>query len=248
MHLRIDTSKSIEENATYYYDKSKKSKRKIEGLHKAIKVSKKKLTSIEKEEKKPKVEYNDPPEQKWYMKFRWFISSDGFLCIGGRDAMTNEIVIKKHAEKGDLIFHTQITGSPFFIVKAEGKVVPEQTREEAAIATASFSRAWREGLSSAEVYSISPEQVKKEFGLPKGSFMISGKRSYHTSIIQLFIGKDSEGYLECSPVEKHFTLIQEGKVSDTAKKIQKYYKDKDKINYPLDDIIRILPGNCSIKA
>jgi len=47
--------------------------------------------------------------KEWYEKFRWFISSDDFLILGGRDATSNEIVIKKHTEKNDLVFHR-----PFF--------------------------------------------------------------------------------------------------------------------------------------
>ena len=29
--------------------------------------------------------------KEWYEKFRWFYSSEGFLCIGGRDSTTNDI-------------------------------------------------------------------------------------------------------------------------------------------------------------
>ncbi len=246
MELRIDTTKTIEENATFYYDKSKKAKSKVEGLNKAIKVSEKKLKFMEEEEKKPKIEYKKPPELKWYMKYRWFISSDGFLCIGGRDATTNEVIVKKYTEKGDLVFHTDIVGSPFFVVKAEGKEVPEQTIIETANATASFSRAWREGYVNTEVYHIKPDQVKKDFGLPKGSFMIHGKRTYNTGIVKLYVKKDENEYLQCTPLKGEFELEQGGKKSDTAKKIQKLLIDKYGIKYSLDEINRILPNDCSL--
>ncbi len=32
---------------------------------------------------------------KWYEKLRWFVTSDNVLVIGGRDAGTNEAVVKK---------------------------------------------------------------------------------------------------------------------------------------------------------
>ena len=38
-------------------------------------------------------------KQEWYEKFHWFFSSEDFLCIGGKDATSNEIIIKKHTEK-----------------------------------------------------------------------------------------------------------------------------------------------------
>ena len=246
MELKIDTTRAIEENATYYYDKSKKAKRKIEGLKKAIKVSEKKLKYIEEDEKKPVIKYKDPPELKWYMKYRWFISSDGFLCIGGRDATTNEVLMKKYTEKGDIVFHTEMSGSPFFLVKAEGKEIPEKTLNETAIATASFSRAWKDGYASAEVYHVEPNQVKKEFGLPKGSFMIHGKRTNYNAVIKLYVTKDKNNYLQCTPIKGEFSLEQGGKKSDTAKIIQKLLIDMYGIKYPLDDVIRLLPGDCSL--
>ncbi len=245
MKLTLDTTKTIEENAALYFEKTKKAKRKLEGIAASIALSEKKL-KYEVVEKTEQKKYLEPPQKKWYMKFRWFISSDGFLCIGGRDATTNDIIIKKHCDKGDLVFHTDITGSPFFVIKAEGKEITQKTKEETAQATASFSRAWNQGLTMAEVYAITPEQVKKEFGLPKGSFMIQGKREYFKPVIKLYIGLNTEKYLECSPVKKEFLLKQEGKKTDTAKFLQHKIKEKYEINFPLDEIVQTLPGDCSV--
>ena len=244
MKLVIDATKSLEDNATFYYEKFKKSKKKIEGLQKAIKITKEKIAYIP--EKKEHHKYISPKERKPYMKFRWFISSDGFLCIGGKDATTNEIIIKKQLEEGDLVFHTELAGSPFFVIKSEGKEIPKNTLEEAAIATASFSRAWNQDFTTAEVYHITPEQVKKDLSLPRGAFMIYGKREYYKPIIKLYIGMNDEGYLECSPVKKEFELKQGGKKTDTAKIIQKKLMEKYDIKYPLDDIVQLLPGECSL--
>ncbi len=245
MKLIIDTTKSLEENATFYFEKFKKSKKKIGGLLHAIDITKAKIAHIP--EKKENHKYLDSPEKKPHMKFRWFISSDGFLCLGGRDATSNEIIIKKHLDDKDLVFHTELPGSPFFVIKSCGKDIPQRTLEEAAIATASFSRAWNHGLTTAEVYHITPEQVKKDFSLPKGSFMIHGKREYHKPVIKLYLGINDEGYLECSPVKKEFELKQGGKKTDTAKLIQKKLIEKYNIKFPLDDITQILPGDCSIQ-
>ena len=246
MKIRIDTTKSIEDNATFYYDKSKKARRKLEGLKIAIENTKKKIENMESQPKRVQIQYKDPPEKKWYMKFRWFTSSDGFLCIGGRDAMTNEIIIKKHTDPGDLVFHTENPGSPFFVIKAEGKEIPNATKKETAIATAAFSRAWREGLGTTEVYAISPDQVKKDEGLAKGSFMIHGKREYFRPIIKLYLGIVND-YLECTPVVSEFSIKHGGKISDCAKKIRHKIMEKYQVKYELDDIIRILPGDCSLE-
>ena len=120
MKLVLDSTKTPEENATFYFEKSKKAKKKREGIEKILELSKKKL-HFEQEEKKEQHLYDALPPKKWYLKFRWFISSDGFLCIGGKDATTNEILIKKHCDTKDLVFHTDLAGSPFFVIKSEGK-------------------------------------------------------------------------------------------------------------------------------
>ncbi len=245
MKLILDTTKTLEENAASYFERSKKAKRKLDGIAASIALSKKKL-EVKVEVKKEQKKYLEPPQKKWYMKFRWFVSSDGFLCIGGRDATTNEIIIKKHCEKADLVFHTDLAGSPFFVIKAESKGIPQRTKEECAQATASFSRAWNQGLTMAEVYAIAPDQVKKEFGLAKGSFMIHGKREYFKPVVKLYVGLNAEKYLECSPVQKEFVLKQEGKKTDTAKFLQQKMKEKYDINYPLDEIMQVLPGDCSV--
>ncbi|HIH15199.1 MAG: hypothetical protein QT08_C0008G0011 [archaeon GW2011_AR17] len=245
MKLVLDTTKSLEENAALYFEKSKKAKRKVEGIEKTIELTKKKMF-FEEEKKQEQKKYVEAPQKKWYMKFRWFISSDGFLCIGGRDATTNEILVKKHTEKTDLVFHTDLAGSPFFVIKAEGKEIPKMAKEETAQATASFSRAWTQGLTTAEVYAIAPDQVKKELGLPKGAFMIHGKREYFKPIIKLYIGINKENYIECSPLKKEYPLKQEGKKTDTAKFLQQRFIEKTNIKYSVDEIMQALPGDCSV--
>ena len=126
------------------------------------------------------------------------------------------------------------------------KEIPQRTKEETAQATVSFSRAWNQGLTTAEVYAITPEQVKKELGLPKGSFIIQGKREYFKPLVKLYIGVNAEKYLECSPVKKEFLLKLGGKKTDTAKWLQKQWGEKYNLKFPLDEIVQTLPGECSV--
>ncbi|HVP23122.1 MAG TPA: ribosome rescue protein RqcH [Conexivisphaerales archaeon] len=120
-------------------------------------------------------------ERRWFEKFRWFHTSEGFFAIGGRDAGSNSILVRKHLEPSDLVFHTEIPGSAFFVLKG-GQGAGADSIREVAEATVSYSRAWREGLTSADAYYVRPEQVLKGAPsgqyLPKGSFVIEGERSY----------------------------------------------------------------------
>ena len=152
-------------------------------------------------------------EKEWFERYRWFIDSEGFLCIGGRDASSNSAIIRKHLTDQDLVFHAEVHGSPFFVVKnvpSSGGAEQLQTSLlEAAQATVSFSRAWKDGLSVADAYWVTPNQVKKgaptgQF-LPKGSFVIQGKRNYVKGLeIRLALGVimlEKKYALMCGPQE-----------------------------------------------
>src|SRR3989338_5363054 len=184
VRITLDIKKSVEQNAEIYFEKAKKAKSKAAGAKKALATFQKKLDELlEKQDvvaKKTQVHQTKVHIKKeWYEKFRWFITSDGFLVIGGRDATTNEIVIKKYTEAKDIVFHTDMAGSPFLVIKADKKEITKTAINEAADATCSFSRAWKMGLPTQSVFYVSPSQVTKEANagefLTKGAFMIRGK-------------------------------------------------------------------------
>jgi len=268
--ISLELNKSIEQNASVYYEKAKKAKKKIQGAKEALAETLKKLKKVEKQKlKEDKIKENEEKTTKvkkeWYDKFRWFISSEGFLVIGGRDATTNEIIVKKHAEKGDLVFHTDMIGSPFFVIKADkslaaaplaaggGGGVGKSTIKEAADATVTFSRAWKLGMPSSSVFYCSPEQLTKEAPsgefVPRGGFITKGKLNYIENKINCAIGI-KEGKIMAGPLEaikkncEKYIEIEQGreKASSVAKYIQK------KIGGSIDDIIRALPsGGCKVK-
>ncbi|HLC95865.1 MAG TPA: NFACT RNA binding domain-containing protein [Candidatus Nanoarchaeia archaeon] len=264
--VEIDLHKSVEENASVYYEKAKKIKKKIEGAIHALQESESKLKKLEKDHTKEQEELSKVTvarPKEWYEKFRWFITSTGFFVIGGRDATTNEIIVKKHTDADDLVFHTDLAGSPFFVIKRKLIVPPypsppptidDKTLREVADATVSYSRTWRLGLSNSPVFYVKPDQVSKEAKageyLVKGAFMINGKTNYVDNKINCAIGILSDGKIMGGPVEavkahcnKYVPVIQgRDKASKVAKFIQK------KIGGTLDEIIAVLPsGGVAVK-
>jgi predicted ribosome quality control (RQC) complex YloA/Tae2 family protein len=244
MLVKLFLKKTVDQNAALYFEEAKKARQKQEGARETIEKAKKKLLTVKKSVPVAVAQR----KREWYEKFRWFHSSEGFLVIGGRDATTNDIVVKKNMDDHDLVFHTSMAGSPFFIVKSDGKNIGEATIEETAQATASYSRAWKLGFASADVFYCLPSQVTKtsesgEF-LPRGSFMIRGKTTTLHPRLELAVGV-KEGQIIGGPVnaitdnsEKH-VLIRQGKTkaSDMAKKIRKILGAGD-----MDEIIRFLPS------
>lgn len=258
MKLAIDTKKSVEKNAEAYYEKSKKLKKKLKGAEEALQKSLRRLeelkTKSEKEREAKGQEKGAEYEKKWYHKFRWFTSSEGFLVVGGRDATSNEIVIKKHTEEQDIVLHTDMAGSPFFVIKSDGKIIGEETIKEAADATVTFSRAWKLGMQTTPVFYVKPEQVSKKAQsgeyLTKGAFMIRGKTNYIGNRVNCAVGITEQGEIMSGPVEaikkhcKKYTEIEQGreKASAVAKKI------RAKTGGSIDEIVRALPsGGCSVK-
>lgn len=147
-------------------------------------------------------------------------------------------------------------GSPFVVIKTEGKKVTDEEKEEAAIFCASNSKQWQAQISLADVYHIKPDQVKKEFGLPKGSFMIYGERTYSKAPLELAIGIVQENKIMCGPLNavkkqcKNILLIKQGstKKSDAAKKIRYFFQQKEKVDIDINEIMQALPpGDCDIK-
>ena len=152
------------------------------------------------------------------------------------------------------MFHTDLQGSPFFVIKTEGKQPGEKTLAETAAATAIYSRAWKLGFVNAQVGWLTPDQVTKtakagEY-IQRGAFVIQGKAHYVEHDMRFAIGV-KEGRIIGGPLlaikahAEHLLEIVQGeqKPSDLAKQVRAILKAGS-----LDEIIRMLPaGNGKIK-
>ena len=263
--LIIDPKLTIPENAESYYEKAKKAKRKTKGVLIAIENTKKQLEDI-KSKKEVAMENISVPRKrvkkdlKWYEKLRWFLSSDGILVVGGRDANSNEMVVKKYLEPNDIYLHADIHGASSTAIKLNGKKINDTILKESGEFAASFSSAWSLGFTSQDVFWVHPDQVSKtpesgEF-LAKGSFVIRGHRNFiRGARVKLAIGiVDYEGKrIMAGPIEaleahcENYVVIKPGftKKEAIAKKIINRINEDDLLT--LDDIIRVLPsGKCDI--
>ena len=271
----IPLDDNLRKVSSLLYERAKEMERGSGSIDKArmkildeIKELKNKTTIAEK-----KINLKEQKTKEWFERYRWFITSNGLLVIGGRDSSSNSAIIRKHMTDQDLVFHAEIHGSPFFLIKNIGHNPEDMTTNhqsiiETAIATISFSRGWKEGLSSADAYWVYPYQVKKgaptgQF-LPKGSFVIEGKRNFVKALeLKLSIGltKDNDIYkLLCGPFDSIksksiiYCIIVPGSIDpmNAAKKLKSELitnaqnVDDELIEFlkriPLDDIIRILPS------
>ncbi len=118
----------------------------------------------------------------WFEKYHWTVTRNGFLAIGGRDAQQNEAVVKRYLEEGDLFLHASIHGAPAVVLKTKGRKPGPEDIWDAAVLTAAYSKAWKSGLGSVEVYWAESSQVSfsppsGEY-LAKGGIMVYGRKHY----------------------------------------------------------------------
>jgi len=202
----LDLRRTLFENAADFYERGKRAKQKLEGTKTALNDSYKKLEEVKAkiaeaqaaERGKPAEAVEELAKRKikhkeWFEKFRWFTSSDGFLVIAGRDATSNEVLIKKHTDNSDIVFHADIVGAPFVVIKTEGKKPSEQCLREAGEFAAAHSRGWREGFGSVDVYWVKPEQLSKAGtsgeSVGHGAFVVRGERNWLRGVaLKLAVG------------------------------------------------------------
>jgi len=195
VHFSLDMRKDLFANAASYYEKAKAARHKLEGAKTALEETRRKLLEAEAKLKEAEIAGVAAPskvaeelakrkirQRKWFEKFRWFTTSDGFLVVAGKDAASNEVLIKKYTAPEDVVFHADVVGAPFAVVKTEGKTPSQQCLREAAEFAAAHSRGWREGFASVDVYWVKPSQLSKTGGsgeyVPRGAFAVSGSRNW----------------------------------------------------------------------
>lgn len=262
--IALDSKKSIPDNAEVYYEKAKKAKRKIKGALIAIENTKKQLADMEAKKEKAMANIMVPQKRvkknlKWYEKLRWFVSSDGILVVGGRDAGSNEAIVKKYLEQNDIYLHADIHGAPSVVAKVPSDSLNDNLLKELGEFSASFSSAWSKSFTSQDVYWVEPDQVSKtpvsgEF-VPKGAFIIRGHRNYIRGCkLEISIGiveYDGAKRIMAGPTDamknytNRFVTIKPGftKKEKIAKEILSRINEDDLIS--LDDVVRVLPsGKC----
>ncbi|HUW86495.1 MAG TPA: ribosome rescue protein RqcH [Methanoregula sp.] len=237
--VKIFVHEGIEQNAGRYYDVIKKFRKKKEGALKAMKTAPPKKKEVRREFVFMK--------KLWYHRFRWFVTSDGVVVLGGRDASQNEELVKKYMGGQDLFVHADVHGASVVIVKGKTGQM-----DEVAQFAASYSGSWRSGHFSADVYSALPSQVSKtpesgEF-ISRGSFIVRGERTYYRNVpLAVGIGLMLEPHAAViggppSTIKgktKAFVELKPGQFepNDVAKKVLRILKQKIS-----DDEVKALKG------
>jgi len=258
--VELDFRKTVAENAENAYQKSKKLQEKLKGAKQALDNTQKQIKTLKEKDIVKKEGKREVGKQFWFERFRWFISKEGNIVVAGKDAKTNEIIVKKYLKEKDRYVHADVHGAPSCIVKSidihdNDMPISDKTLEESCIFAAAYSKAWNQ-FADAQAYWVFPKQVSKtpqsgEF-VPKGAFIIRGKRNHYRCKLEIAVGEikiDNIKKIMAGPVESvkaqsdKYIVIQSGDIKKDviAKKLSNIF------NTSVETIQRILPpGNVTI--
>ncbi len=174
-------------SAEFLYAEVKRLQAKLAGAQEALGLTLGKLSEAEQgrrlREGPDRIRPAPPRRPNWFERYRWFVSSEGIVVIGGRDAASNDFIVRRYLGSRDLYLHADVHGAPSVIVKAPapGTALPgEATLQEAGQWAVSFSKAWRAGQASVDAFWVTAEQVSKSAGtgefVPRGAWVIHGTK------------------------------------------------------------------------
>jgi len=186
----IDLALSGYSNAREYYDQKKtaaaKQEKTVLASTKALKSAQVKIEAdLRKALKQEKQVLRPVRKQFWFEKFIYFISSDGYLIVGGKDAQQTDLIYRKNLKKGDVFVSADLSGAASLVIKNNPSTpdapIPPSTLSQAGTMSVATSTAW----DSKAVFSawwVPAEQVSKLAAtgdvMRPGDFHIKGTKNF----------------------------------------------------------------------
>lgn len=119
----------------------------------------------------------------WFEKYFWFVTSDGYLCLAGRDDSQTDMIYYRHFSDNSFFVSSDMDGSlkAFVLNPYKTDSVPPSTLWQAGIFAMLASNAWNGKVSAAAWFLGGSEVTKKEFDgslLGPGRLNYKGKKEY----------------------------------------------------------------------
>ena len=235
---------NIWNNIKYYYGLKKDLLLKIDKTKLGYQTATKKF----KNKKVNKINYIKPTieiKQFWFQKFKWFITSDNYLVILGKNDTDNELIVNKYMTKNDIYIHSDSYGSGSAIIKniiqSNTDIPSFRALREAVCFVVCHSKSWKNKIFSNGfwVYSSQVSQTPEsgEY-LSKGSFIIRGKKNYiiPNMILGFGIKFKREGNLEIE------NLVNSGDKIEWVIPILSPWESLKDLKYK----VKLVPGNNKI--
>jgi len=185
----VDILISAYANAERYYQNKRiaatKHEKAIIASEQAIKHAENKAREELSKVQRDKAAIREIRKYYWFEKFHWFISSENFLVVAGRDAQQNEQLVKRYLTISDVYVHADIHGASSVIVKNSStnlnRDIPPLTLSQAGCFAMCRSNAWESKIVTSAWW-VRASQVSKSAPtgeyLPTGSFIIRGRKNF----------------------------------------------------------------------
>lgn len=192
--VSVDLNLTAHANARRFYDMRKSAAAKMETAqqvkNRTVKAASKRAESeaqrLEEEAVAASIRARRTPF--WFEKFYWFVSSENYLVVAGRDLQQNELLVKRYLGPADVYVHADLDGAASVIVKnrrpkgaTKHSEIPRMSLEQAGIFAMSRSAAWEAKIVSSAWW-VRAVQVSKTTStgvyLPTGGFAIRGRKNY----------------------------------------------------------------------
>ena len=186
----VDLTLSPWSNARQYYDQKKtaanKEQKTIQSSAKALRSTERKVASDLKKSLKQEKDLMRPMRrQLWFEKFFYFISSEGYLVLGGRDAQQSDILYRKYLKRGDVWLSADLDGATSVVIKNKAAMtdypIPPSTLSQAGTLAVSTSTAW-DSKAAMSAFWVRADKVSKmtqtgEY-LTTGIFAINDQKNF----------------------------------------------------------------------
>ena len=203
--VSLEVGRTPRESAQALFGEVKRLQTKLAGARSALEATERRLSVPVEPSRTAESRTAAVPERRsrthWFERYRWFVSSEGAIVVGGRDASSNDLLVKRHLRPGDIYVHADLHGAASVVVKhsdAGGSPLTDTTYREAGQWAVAFSKAWRAGLASASAFWVTQEQVSKsgesgEF-VARGAWVVRGtKNVMHDLPTELAVGQIDYG-------------------------------------------------------
>lgn len=230
--IDVDLSLSPWSNARQYYEQKKvaavKEQKTLQSSEKALKNTERKVSAdLKKGLKLEKQVLRPVRQQLWFEKFNYFISSESYLVLGGRDAQQNEILYRRYLRKGDVYVHADLQGSSAVIVKnlhgCSNDPIPPSTLSQAGTLAVATSSAW-DSKAVMSAWWVNAKQVSKT--LPNGDYLAMG----------LFAIKGQKNFLPPAQLMLGFGVMFQISEESKFRHLKHRLRDEDstiKSNHPI---------------
>ena len=164
--VELDLSQSAYNNASNYYTQRKQQGAKV---NKTTETSERALRAVERrtaqqlKDSDARARIQQARRSYWFEKYHWFVTSENFLVIAGRDAQQSQLIAQRHVAPSDLYVCADVPGAVGVIVKNNtAAAVPPLSIQQAACMCLCRSTAWmgKPGTAGGEAWWVRGDEVE----------------------------------------------------------------------------------------